>query len=206
MSASVGGMNMKMTGNMTGLKKKEDDKTVQKLHGAMTTKMAGPDGQQIEMQQKIVCDGKYLWVEVRHPQMPAPMVIKQLAGEGMKTGMPPGSDPSAQIEVLKEMFDLKVTGEDTVDGVKCHVLEGTFKETYLEENPKAKKAVSMMHKTRVYVGQKDSFLRKLTAEDKEGNQTMSTELTNVQLNVKVDESLFRYTPPADARVQDNTGE
>ncbi|KPJ54379.1 MAG: hypothetical protein AMS16_04835 [Planctomycetes bacterium DG_58] len=205
-SMSMGPMRMAGTGKMAGKKDTKDGETLRRFFQTLKTKTTAPNGQEIEMQQKVVNDGKFLWMETRHPMMPAPMVTKQRAEDSLPGGAGrPGADPSAQMEQFKEMYDLKVTGEDRMDGVEVYILEGKLREDYVKKHRTSDMLKAMMYKMKLHVGQKDFFPRKFVCQTEQGQETSSMELKNVKLNVKVDDSLFKYTPPPGAQVTDQTG-
>lgn len=206
MTMTMGTRQMTATGKAVGMKAKQDGKTVHRLCQTMTTRAPGPNGQTIEMRQKIVSDGKYRWEEMRHPMMPAPMVAKRLADAKNEAGLRTNVDPMSQFEAMEEVYDLKVVGEETVRTVKCYVIEGTLKESFLKKGRDSGMLRAFTTKVRMFIGQQDMFPRRMTGQNTDGQQTMSMDITNLKLNGKVDESLFKYTPPANAQVTDETGE
>ncbi|HUW56179.1 MAG TPA: DUF2092 domain-containing protein [Planctomycetota bacterium] len=206
MTMSMDGRNMTATGNAVGMKVAQDGKTIQKLYQAMTTRAVTADGRTMEMKQKIVNDGKYRWEEMRHPMMPAPMVAKRRADAKNEIGLRHNVDPLDQFEAMGEVYDFKVIGEETVGDVRCYVIEGTLKESFIKQVPDPRMLKAFTGKVKLFIGQDDMFPRRMTGQNADGQQSMSMDITNLKLNGQVDESLFRYTPPADAQVTDETGE
>ena len=134
------------------------------------------------------------------------MVTKQRADSGSnQRGWRLGA-PTAQMKQFREMYDLRVTGEERVDNVNCYVLEGIFQDAYLQKNPQAEMMKTAMNRIKMYIGKKDMFPHKVVRFSTQGRETMSMKLTNIKMNIKIDESLFKYTPPANARITDETGE
>ena len=145
----------------------------------------------------MVNDGEFMWMEMKDPMSGQTMVMKNKANAG-----PDKNNP----QEFTDMYDLKLIGEEKFDGQTCWVLEGT---------PKAKAAAPARRgpmgqaepetgKIRMYVGQADLFTHRYLLYDKAGNQTAETVMSNVKVNPKLDEKLFKYTPPAGARVIDMT--
>ena len=57
-------------------------------------------------------------------------------------------------------------------------------------------------KIRMSVGQADGFVHRWILYAKDGSVMGETQLTNIKLNGKLDPALFKYTPPAGARVME----
>ena len=184
---------------------RKDGKVVSKSCVTMKGTVAGPNGEQMQFEHKTVNDGKYLWEETKVPQMDVTIVVKKKGdAPDPGTGLQPQQDSLTGFEQTKEMYTLRLTGEDTLNGQKVYLLEGDFNEDYLKKNPKARTLLPAMKTVKFWVNQEDLYWRKMAACDPDGHETMIMEVTNAKLNGKVDETLFDYTPPEGAQVQDMT--
>lgn len=134
------------------------------------------------------------------------MLKKKADAPGEATGLQLNQDALKEFEQWREMFKLRLTGEDTVNEEKVYLLEGDFNEDYLKKNPKAENVMATMKTIKIWVSQKDLYPRKLVTCGRDGRQMNLIEMESVKLNGKVDESLFNYTPPEGAQVRDMTEE
>ena len=57
-------------------------------------------------------------------------------------------------------------------------------------------------RVRISVGQDDLALRRTICYDKDGKKTGEVQFTNVKVNQPIEPSLFKYTPPEGAKVED----
>ena len=158
-----------------------------------TTKM--PQG---EMSTLIVNDGEFVWMQSSNP-MTGMMVIKN------KSNTPQKQLTGDVVHQLREMYDLKLAGVEQFDGQAMWVLEGTPKEKAADNaGPGARHGGPAFGKAKIYVGQKDFACHRLIGYDKAGAEVTDTQFTNIKVNQPVDPALFKYTPPADARIMDMT--
>jgi len=204
---TMGPMSMTGTGRAVGKKTQANGKTIHKYYSVMTMETPGRNGQKMTQTQKRVCDGKYLWEEMTSPMAPATMVTKKLADADAGAQSPGGSNPALMFEEMKKTYDLKVTGEEKVDGVACYVITGTLRKDAGggDDNPGAAMMKAMMSTMKMYIAKKDMFPRKMVVGTAD-RPFMTMALKNVKINGTVDETLFKYTPPAGAQINDRTGE
>jgi len=185
---------MKGAGQVFTAKSEVDGKPVQKMLMTLKSTVQAEDTT-VTTDIKIVNDGQFVWQEMRTPMAPAVQVIKMRVGQlsGMQG---PGAVAAQRVEQLKSQFDFKGVAEDTIDGRKMYVLEGTAK----PDQPRA----ILLSKVKYYLDQEQMLFRRMVAYDKEGNEFSRFDLTNVKINEEIDPKLFEYTPPAGARVVDRT--
>jgi outer membrane lipoprotein-sorting protein len=106
-------------------------------------------------------------------------------------------NPVEQIKELQRQFDFKTIKDGKVGDHDAYVLEGEIKadaETK-KKQPNAKSAT-------IYVDKQDYFVRKTDVNDEAKKSIMMVELSNMKANVKLDEAIFKYTPPPDVQVMD----
>lgn len=193
MNMPEGGGVMNGTGRITTATAEVDGKTVTKMHQIVKSTMdAG--GMSMNMDMKMVNDGRFLWMERRMSGMPMAMpvqVTKAKPGQGQTVG--------ESVEEMKKNFDFTGTGEESIDGKKMYTLEG---------KPKAGAAKSDMggeiKKVKYYFDQSTLVMRRMVMFGADGKEFNRFDLTNVKLNEAVDMKLFEYTPPAGAVVRDMT--
>jgi len=184
---------------------RKDGKVVYKSCTTAKGTVTGPNGEQATVERKSVSDGKFRWEETRIPEFGVRTVVKENAdAPDRMTGLRADLDSLSAFGEMKEMYTLRLTGEDTLNGEKVWLLEGDFNEEYLKKNPKAESLIPMMKTVKVWVNQQDLYWRKMVDYDPDGHQTIIVEVDNVKLNGKVDEALFDYTPPEGAQVHDMT--
>ena len=181
----------------------KDGKTVSKSCCMLAGSMKTPDGQEVKIEQKTVSDGTYHWQESNTAG--AVTVTKEFADSKDEMGVPRGIEPAKEFEELwMAMYELRVTAEDTVNGEPVYVLEGKFRDAYLEKNPAAEPAKQMMNSVKMALSRNDFYPRRIAFRDADGNATIAMDLSNVKINVPVDEKLFTYAPPEGAQVDDKT--
>jgi outer membrane lipoprotein-sorting protein len=134
-----------------------------------------------------VNDGVYVWTESKKPTEAQTTVTRKKAGKD-----PRERDPLACMQDLWSMPDLKVTGEDMLDGQNMWVLEATLK----AEGDAAGGKVS------AFIGQSDNIPHRILTFDKDGKEVSDTRLSNIKINGPVKDALFKYTPPKGAKVVD----
>jgi outer membrane lipoprotein-sorting protein len=186
---------MKAAGKMCVSKTEVDGKTVRKSLTTMKMTMEA-EGMSMTMDNKMVNDGTFMWHEMRNSMNPMVTVMKMRAGQA-GPGQGPGADVEESVEQLKKQFDFTKVGEDTIDGRKMYVLEGTLKEEMQKGSP--------MTGARYYLDAETLVVRRTVMLDKAGKEMGRMDLTNVKLNEAVDAKTFEYTPPAGAQVRDMTG-
>ena len=111
--------------------------------------------------------------------------------------------PAENLQTVRNacrMLTITVVAEDTIDGRKMYVLEGT-------RNMDAVRTTS----TKLWLDQESLLVRRQTntivskVKPDEPRTLIDTEdFLNIKLNQPLDPKLFEYTPPAGALVTDNT--
>jgi outer membrane lipoprotein-sorting protein len=190
MSMKMGAQSMSMTGHMATQPVMKDGKRTGMLMNMKQQMSMGDAG---EMNTLVVCDGEFLWAETRHPALGV-MVTKNKPD--------PAKMQSGDTEQLRERYTLKYVGDEDFDGQKMWVLEGVLKATAAAAAAPGQQGDP--EKIRAFIGQKDSIVHRIIAFDKAGTEMMDMQMSNVKVNAKVDPALFKYTPPADAKVMDMT--
>ncbi len=153
----------------------------------------------------MICDGEFWWCETRDPRTAQVTVMKSkdnlLSGQSLMGQTP---DPRARA-------DMKLVGEENLDGQKMWVLRSTP-----AHNPQVDWMI-------LYFGQNDLVCHRMTLyrwgeetrEVRRGNvveqrRTIVPQVagdllfTNIKINGPVDRSAFKYTPPRGAKVVDMT--
>jgi hypothetical protein len=120
-------------------------------------------------------------------------------------------DPVKMLEMYKALMDFEFVGKDVLDGIEVYVLKGSMKIGIEESNP-AMEALSALapgmdsitSDITMKVGIEDGFVRETTMGEMDGKPIMVMRMKNVKLDVEIDESTFRYEPPAGVTVMDMT--
>jgi outer membrane lipoprotein carrier protein len=130
----------------------------------------------------IAGDGTYFWVY--YPSVDAQQVMRapaEQAGSG-------GVDLQAQfVGDPVQRFDYDMHGQENVDGRPAHVLT------------MVPKGDAGYEKLKVWVDTRDSLVRRFELTEPNG-AVRRFDLRDLQLNTNLADSLFRFTPPAGARV------
>ena len=185
---------MKGAGKIYTLRADLDGKPVQKSQ--MTNKMAMEvQGMAMTMDAKTVNDGVFVWHETRNSMMPMIQVMKMKVGQNVP-GQGSSGAPDESVEQMKKEFNFTKVGEDTIDGRKMFVLEGTPKGEAMRGTP--------ISTVKYYIDQESLVVRRSVMLDKAGKEVGRFDLTNIKLNEALDPKLFEYTPPPGAQVQDMT--
>jgi outer membrane lipoprotein-sorting protein len=199
-SMSMMGANMSFTGRMTA-------KPPKQLRMEMTMPMMGQEvkmlmvmGDDLMMWQQMDMAGQKQIIKMNM----AVVMSNALAQTGSKMDPLQAMDPSRQWEMSKEFLDYKLLPAAEVAGQPVWVLEGKWKESAASNKLVAAQA-AMFGKSRIYVGQKDGFTRKLEQYDKDGeNVVMTMEFSNLTLNQELPAGTFQFQVPAGAKVMDMT--
>jgi outer membrane lipoprotein-sorting protein len=177
-----------MMGHMCSKSVEKDGKPAMPLTNMkMSMDMGG-----MKQEMLMVHDGEFIWNEMK--MMGRVMVMKMKPNPGANK-----NDPSS----FQDQYDLKYVGDEDFDGQKMWVLEGTPKAGTAAAAPSGP-AGQQPGKIRISVGQKDNFPHRWILYAKDGTEMAETQITNVKLNPKLDDALFKYTPPAGAQVMDMT--
>ena len=169
---------------------KDGEPAVHRLYRKTQIKM--PDEESVTMLH--VYDGEFMWTERKEGAAGKVTVTKRNPGTLKKrvNGKLTIGEASVALR-MSEVFDLKLVSEEVVDGQKTWVLEGPRKGDAL---PPAR--------VRISVGQDDLALRRTIVYDEGGKKIAEVQFTNVKVNQPIEPSLFKYTPPEGAKVEDQT--
>jgi len=192
-------MTVTTTANTVMERSEKDGKTVEKFSIAEESVRRATDGKDEVSESRIVSDGTFRWRERRFPGDIGLRVWKDNA-ENTPIGLQfNGLFPGSALD-WKD-YHLKTVGEDTIDGQKMYVLEGTIDPTALVKGLKESKM-------KVWVRQADFIIRKrvltMQGADEDKPMVFTMEFLNVKVNEKVDPALFVYTPPEGAKIIDHT--
>jgi outer membrane lipoprotein-sorting protein len=132
----------------------------------------------------IVSDGRHFWVY--YPSVDVRQVIRAPASQAGAGGV----DLKAQfVGDPVERFQATLQGREAVAGREAHVL------TLVPRAPAG------YRRLRVWIDVRDHLVRRF--EIHEANEVVRRfELRNLELNPRLGDELFRFTPPADARIID----
>ena len=182
----MGGTKMSMKAESVVEYLKKDGKELHRQE--MTTETTFGAGQSMKSSTMSVDDGEFLWV--LQEQMGNQTVMKQKSGQ--MQGNPGGKKMFAD---LRERSDLKLLPDEKVDGMDCHVIEGT-----------PKKAGPMQAtKELYYFGKKNGLLVKMVGMGENDKKMMTITFSDVKINPKLDPARFVFTVPEGAQVMDMTG-
>jgi len=179
-----------------------EKRPVEKSYVEMTSKVPVM-GTTVSTRVKIVNDGEFLWQETRTPTAGEVQVIK--ARVGLPTPGPWGplgtfQSPYQRTDELKKTFHFRKVTEETLRGRRMWVLEGIAR-----VGPTTSPAtLQMMARVKYYVDRKDLGIRRMTTYSADGRETIRCDITHVKLDGKVDDALFKYTPPPYAKLMDMT--
>jgi outer membrane lipoprotein-sorting protein len=132
----------------------------------------------------IVGDGQYIWVY--YPSVDARQVIRSTAGVGGAGGV------DLQAQFLGDpvrRFEHTLDGTETVRGRETHAL------TLVPREPMG------YAQLRIWIDARDRLVRRFEITEANGAVRL-IDLENVQTNVAVPGDVFRFEPPADARIID----
>jgi outer membrane lipoprotein-sorting protein len=188
---------MKSAGHVVASITGDDKNAVRKF--LMTTKMSMQQGETAVTQNiKTVSNGgEFVWIEIRNSVTSDVQVLKMKTSV-FKAAQGDAVTPAEQAALLGKMFDLGAVSEETIDGKKMFVLEGTPK----TDTPQAKQMAAVMSKGRYYVDQNSLAFRRMVMLDLAGNELIRTEMLNTKFDEPVDPKLFDYTPPAGAQIKE----
>lgn len=206
-STAVMAMNIEMKG---GVRAKGNMQ-----HMRLSMDIAGNPG---SMESVLDKDG-IMWVNVDAgiQKMVMKMDIKKMGGAaggqglpgmGMMGGATTVQSPAEVLNGLKQTYNLKVKGMETLEGADVYSIEGVIKDEFKDMLSKADATGAMaqsgmsMNKLSLLVGKKDALVRKLTYLGNDEKPFMTMAYNNVKVNVPVEENEFVFTPPPGAQVMD----
>ncbi len=136
----------------------------------------------------IVSDGKIVWVYL--PSTAPGQVIKRSATDRSQT---PIDLTGTFLDSPRTKYDITAAPAKTVDG---HAAQG------LALTPKTG-VNAPFSKATVWVDDDDAYIREFDVTESSG-VSRHIHLTSIQPNAQVPKSLFQFTPPADAKVVDQS--
>ncbi|MFP4055719.1 MAG: LolA family protein [Candidatus Brocadiia bacterium] len=222
MTTGTAQVTMTISGTTDTKMRRSEDHRLVRAATEMTAKMDNPPqgmpgGGEMKMTQLMVVDGDFMWMEMKNPGLPQPMVMKMnipdpsaagssLQGGAMGMGMGAASlvaDLKGQFERMKTMSDLKLVGPGKVLDRPTTVVEATYKPEVLEKLPK--QALAKMP-TRMVIDFDDATGQVLALQgfSSDGTQRIAMETTQIEVNQGIEKTLFQYSPPAGAKIRDLT--
>jgi outer membrane lipoprotein-sorting protein len=152
----------------------------------------------MKMEQIHISDGKTAWMYQPMMKMLAKVDLEKVAAETQDDSAGQKSmDISSPLEGLKEESISYVRTED-VNDEKFHIFRGCPRAAQVQQMPFG---LSQME---IWIGAKNGLLRKMLMLNEKGKEMMSQSYSNIQTNVKIDDSRFKFTPPEGAQVMDMT--
>jgi outer membrane lipoprotein-sorting protein len=195
---SQGSRSMEATTHFVFERSVKDGNSLECAFLTVNVTMKGPDGKEATHQQKTVSDGLFFWVETRSSDEPGISVTKN----DVRSPMAPRMYTFLNRRTFFVTYALKVVGEETTDGRKMFVLEGSQAPDRLAQMQ------SKENKVKLWIGQDDMIPYRLISTGQRANQEQTNvttmEFLNVKLNEKIDPEIFKYTPPPGAIIRDMT--
>ncbi|MGH7151328.1 MAG: LolA family protein [Planctomycetota bacterium] len=172
-----------------------------------------PPGMAEKGTQTVVADGEYLWVEAPAPFSSEKVFFRgrlddlERQGPGGRLPQAP-DDPSKAIDQLVEQYTFAYRGEEDLEGRRVWVLEGTPRpDAPKADDPMAEMLRSRLTSVLVKIGKEDGWVYHFEMRGEPGSPPLQLRrYSNLRWNPELDPALFRFTPPADAKVQDMAGE
>lgn len=140
-----------------------------------------------------------------------------LSGNGMLDLM---QAPRKQMESFKEFYNLKVTGKETIDGeavvtiegpIRADAFDGAFDELDVIDSPMGSAMGPMadmidesvsLSPIKFLIAERDGTVRAISIGDFNGKPMMEMTVSNLRLDINVDDSTFAYSPPEGVEVMD----
>lgn len=164
-----------ITNPLTGRAENARGEYLQQGKNRISVRFTSPEG------DRIVADGKALWLYL--PSSTPGQVIRTAPGSGATV------DWTAQfLSSPKTRYTIADAGRATVGGRATHALVLT-----------PKKNDSPFTRAKVWVDERDGLIRQFEVVDASGVKR-HVRLTSLRINVPVDASVFRFTPPKGVRV------
>ena len=175
-------MHHAMKGTMEYLRK--DDKMLSRMESETESDMdMGGQKQTMKSTSLMVSDGEFM--HTLSETMGQKMCVKMKADPELI-----GND--AMLKTLKEQNDLSMGDDETVNGDKCWVLISKAKQT----QPGAP------NKTCYYFRQKDGIAIQTIGYDDSGKKIMTSTLSDIKINQKIDPARFEFKVPEGVQVMD----
>lgn len=164
-----------VTNPLTGRAETARGEYLQQGKNRISVRFTSPEG------DRIVADGKALWLYL--PSTTPGQVIRTAPGSGATV------DWTAQfLSAPKTRYTIADAGRATVDGRATHALVLT-----------PRKNDAPFTRAKVWVDERDGLIRQFEVVDPSGVKR-HVRLTSMRINVPVDASAFRFTPPKGVRV------
>lgn len=144
-------------------------------------------GQQQDIKMLMVSDGVNTWV-LNEQGDGQKMAMK------MKAEPEQAQDPKAMLEAMREAGDVKVVGDEQIDGQDTWVLEIT------PSGP----AAQAMARQKMWFRKDIGMQVQMIGYDASGKEVMKSVVTDVKLNPSIPEDRFTFTPPEGVQVMDMT--
>jgi RNA polymerase sigma factor (sigma-70 family) len=203
--AKMGGQTVTSTGHMLA----SADSRLMKLDG--TSKMMG-----MEVPLKVRSDGTNYWSEVKIPTgqvlVQKSAVVAAVPGKPGARKISKSRSLSYAFSELFERVDFVEAADGTLDGRDVHIISGLVKEAWANSETREDMVKVMgasmlddlatMQKVRLSVDKETFYMLKSEILDANDGILMCTHMTNVKINVPLDEKEFVYSPPNDSQVMD----
>jgi len=187
---------MTMTTEMMGKKMVWQGKMLFKKPGKMRMEMIMDMGA-MKMKQIHISDGKITWIYQPLMKMVTKIDVEKVTAEMKeKVGESNSGDISKPFQGFqRESLSYRVK---KVGGEKFYVFQG------LPKIPEMQKTTFAPAKMEIWLGADDGMVRKIIMFSEEGKEMMSQVYTNVNINVRIADSQFEFTPPEGVQVMDMT--
>ena len=112
-------------------------------------------------------------------------------------------NPSKIFKDLAQVYDMKLAGNEAMDGTDTYLLEGTIKDEFKADPSGNMASIGVApSKIRLAVGTEDGFVRKLEQTNTDGVSFMTVTFTGIKINPAFDDRVFQYTVPQGATLID----
>lgn len=152
-----------------------------------TVTTIGDQQHAIEQQIIMINDGKYIYSLID--------AMGQKVAVKAKVDPQRSIEPKALFDALHKDFELKLLPEETIDGKKVYVIEGTLREK--GALPVSKMLCCFRH---------DGVLVKQITHGVDGQPMQTTTFRNIRLDVELDPQRFVFRPPEGVQVMDMTAQ
>jgi len=116
-----------------------------------------------------------------------------------------GMDATKQLMDMLDASNLTYDGKETIDGVEVYLISAEVPEelkSELDQTGMMSQPGMSPDTMKMAFGVKDGFVRRYEMATENGAPFMTMAYTNLNLNPAIDESVFTYSPPPGAIVQD----
>ena len=188
---------MVLTMEMMGKKMASKGKVIFKKPDKMWMEM-NTDMGTVKMKQVQISNGKTAWTYQPMMKMATKIDIEKVRAEAKKNlGEHQSYDISKPFHGFKQ-DSLSCLRTDKIDGKKVYVFEG------FPRQPETAQMKFAPVKTQIWIGADDGIHRKMIMFNDEGKEMMSQSYTNIEVNIKIADSQFEFTPPEGVQIMDMT--